>query len=327
MNLICVEKVLEELKNITIDEETEKSIDKKLTKILINNIGIPYLSYKTSEIPVSSLAGIETIEVYPKIYRVTKVLNKRHLDIQRDDMIINPYCLPYSEIHDKDFSCNTCLNIVRITDKEVHMFTKKLDIELKNVIDMLVAELVKEMIYIRMIDFAEKAGKMEQIFWNGFLVLDLRNNRGGKLIKMKKTFEEVFSNFHLTGRVYEEDKKINFSISADSNVPIPNVIILMNNLTASSAEIFIRLCKYYFHTLLVGSRTYGKNVICKDIELDDFHFSMPQYRYTIEGKEVDDGGITPDIFYENMDLQDLKEILTQCSLRKEDKLVCGNLNQ
>lgn len=109
-------------------------------------------------------------------------------------------------------------------------------------------------------------------------------------------------------------KALDFAVKGEENAPYPKAAIIMNSCTASSAEIFIRLCKFYFGAVLIGTETYGKNVICKNIQINGFSFNMPQYRYRIAGVEAEDGGIAPDICLQDTEKSNWEDIMSQCDV-------------
>jgi len=315
MKLFCVEKVLNTLESIPVEINLEKQLDNKIAKILINNLGINYLLCKEEQVTSLSLLNIDAVEVYPEIYKVVRVLDLKYSDIKNGDLVIKPQCFLPKEINENQFCQNVCLNIVRIGEGDVQMFKKYIRIILDNTENNDIKIFTKEkgITFFKIFRFEgniyNRQGGMHD---RNSLILDLRNNNGGRLTDMKNMFENIFESYHLMGRVYPMKGFINFTVRGEENSQCPKVIIIMNSQTASSAEIFIRLCKFYFHAVLIGTETFGKNVICKNVEMDGFSFSIPQYKYKIEGREIDDKAIVPDFWLQDIDSSGLRKILPQC---------------
>lgn len=326
MKLACVEGVLEALQDTSLKKDLEKEFDQRMAKMLIHNLDINGLLCKEPHVSVLHLLNIEAVEVYPHIYKVRRVLDPRLSDIRRDDLVLKPQLFVPEEINGKQLRQNVSLNIVRINNVEVQMFKKDIRLDLNNAQDEELEQCARDrgMAYIKVYDFHREARGGSSVWQDcgDGVILDLRNNKGGKLSDMRKAFIKIFKPYQLKGMAYPTEKIINFVVTGEKSAKRPRVAILMNSCTASSAEIFIRLCKHYFGAVLIGTETYGKNVICKNIQMDGFSFSLPQYKYRIAGMKTETGGIVPDICMLDMEILEQRNIMKLCDrIWEEQKYV------
>lgn len=250
-------------------------------------------------------------------------LNREGRELRRDDLVVNPQFFLPDEINGKQLRQNVSLNIVRIRNAEVQMFKRDIRLDLNNARDGELERCAGDrgMTYKKIYDFRREAYGGYDVWQdsgNGVL-LDLRNNKGGKLSDMRKVFVKIFKSYQLNGTAYPSEGIINFVVTGEKGAKRPRVAIMMNGCTASSAEIFIRLCKYYFGAVLIGTETYGKDVICKNIQVDGFSFSLPQYKYRIAGIKTESGGIVPDICMPDMEWPERGEIMEQCDRIWEER--------
>lgn len=128
------------------------------------------------------------------------------------------------------------------------------------------------------------------------LVIDLRNNVGGYLSSASK----VLSLFLNKGDVIYQRSSLNVVEKvlndSDKKITIP-VVLLVNENTASSAEIFVSSLVDNLGVTVVGTKTYGKGTIQKLYELSDgryVKFTVQEW-LSAKGKKVDGVGIIPNV--------------------------------
>lgn len=133
---------------------------------------------------------------------------------------------------------------------------------------------------------------------NHKIILDLRNNPGGLL----STVADVASNFVEPGRpvatlVNREGQKIRFMSQGVSLMNGIQVVALVNENSASAAEILAGDLQDYHVAKLVGSRTYGKGTAQVILFLNSGGALLvtSDKFITPEGKTVDGVGIMPDV--------------------------------
>ena len=102
--------------------------------------------------------------------------------------------------------------------------------------------------------------------------------------------------------VYTEDKKGNkeeYRCEGETPIEIP-LVVLINENSASAAEIFAGAVQDHKVGTLVGVTTYGKGIVQKPFLLDDgsvIKLTVSAY-YTPEGKNIHGKGIQPDVTVE-----------------------------
>ena len=143
------------------------------------------------------------------------------------------------------------------------------------------------------------------------IILDLRNNPGGKLNEAIKIVD-LFLDEGLIITIRKKDKhnvRKYFASTKNTLTTLP-LIILVNNKSASSSEIVAGALKYSNRAILVGEKTYGKGTIQAMIYLDlhktqKIRLSVAKY-YFLNNKE-NNNGIYPDIYLKDIDDSILKK--------------------
>ncbi|MBM4054789.1 MAG: hypothetical protein FJ264_08990 [Planctomycetes bacterium] len=127
------------------------------------------------------------------------------------------------------------------------------------------------------------------------LIIDIRNNPGGSLEEAADIMQYFVPNGSLIATFTTKERTVNYFAQTDEKWTLP-LVVLLNNNTASSAEIFAAGLRYYKKAILAGTNSYGKGTIQKPFPLDHEHTLV----LTIgtcsmaDGTMVEDSGITPD---------------------------------
>ena len=201
------------------------------------------------------------------------------------------------------------LTIRRKGEKEALEFIIKREIiEIKSVSAKIVGD--KEKIaYLRLKSFNENSDK--QLFKKikefekakkpiGYIV-DLRNNPGGLLaqaISITDFFLDSGEIVSTKGRKLIETRKF-FAKKGDGINGKP-IIIIINNGSASAAEILAGALKDHKRAIVLGESTYGKGSVQSIIPLENgggMRLTISKY-YLPSGKSISEVGVTPDIFVE-----------------------------
>lgn len=143
------------------------------------------------------------------------------------------------------------------------------------------------------------------------IILDLRNNSGGLL----KNAIEIADMFLSEGRIVStvnNSVKIN-EYANSSKIFDSEIVILVNENTASASEILTSALKENKIATVIGERTYGKGLVQEVVKLPDesaLHVTVASY-LTPNGTNLNKTGITPDeIVYSNeKQIERAKEIL------------------
>ncbi len=155
------------------------------------------------------------------------------------------------------------------------------------------------------------------------LVLDLRNNPGG-LLDQAVRVADLFLDTGLIvrtegrdGRVLDEEK----AHQRGTRAPFP-LVVLVNGGTASAAEILAGALQDHQRAAILGTQTFGKGSVQTVIELEDgsaLKLTIARY-FTPSGRSIQERGITPDMFVEQVHLADLKPQRSEEPQQKERDL-------
>ena len=134
-------------------------------------------------------------------------------------------------------------------------------------------------------------------------VIDLRNNPGGLLtqaINITDFFLDDGEIVSTKGRKVSETRKF-FAKKGDEINGKP-VIVLINNGSASAAEIFAGALKDHKRAIILGENSYGKGSVQSIIPLGNgggMRLTISKY-YLPSGKSISEIGVTPDILVEEI---------------------------
>ena len=149
-------------------------------------------------------------------------------------------------------------------------------------------------------EVAKELTKLHQESPSGLngLILDLRNNSGGLLdqaVNVTNYFLEKGLIVYTEGR--EPGSLLQFSAQQRGTEPYYPLIVLINNGSASAAEIVAGALKDHGRALLLGTKSFGKGSVQTILPLrDDYGLRLTTARYfTPLGTSIQALGITPDI--------------------------------
>jgi carboxyl-terminal processing protease len=131
------------------------------------------------------------------------------------------------------------------------------------------------------------------------LVLDLRNDPGGLLnqaIEVSDMFLKSGAIVSTRGRTKSMETKATAHDNGDKEVTVP-IVVLVNEGTASAAEIVAGALQDNGRALIVGTQTFGKASVQTVIPLEDgsaLKLTTARY-YTPSGRSIQAEGIKPDI--------------------------------
>ena len=132
-------------------------------------------------------------------------------------------------------------------------------------------------------------------------VIDLRNNPGGLLTQAINITDFFLNDGEIVstkGRKVSETRKF-FARKGDEIKGKP-IVVLINNGSASAAEIFAGALKDHKRAIILGENSYGKGSVQSIIPLRNgggMRLTISKY-YLPSGKSISEVGVTPDIFVE-----------------------------
>lgn len=148
---------------------------------------------------------------------------------------------------------------------------------------------------------------LDEIIQNGAkgIIFDLRENGGGLVDALEDCLDPLLPEGIIATAEYSDgnSKTIVYSDKSEINIPM---VVIVNEHTASAAELFAASLKDFGKADIVGETTYGKGVMQSTIELSNggaVVLTIAKYKTTIS--ECYDGiGITPDYIVQNEDEDD-----------------------
>lgn len=127
------------------------------------------------------------------------------------------------------------------------------------------------------------------------LIIDLRNNTGGYLESAGSTASIFLEKGKLIYSLTSKNKKVDYYDETESHKTYP-IVILLNEMSASSSEILAAALKDSYGAVLVGTTSYGKGVVQQTYDLSDG--SMAKYTSAKwlrpNGDCIDGKGLIPD---------------------------------
>lgn len=172
-------------------------------------------------------------------------------------------------------------------------------------------------------DAVKKAIKISKL---SGIIIDLRNNPGGLLdqaVDVASIFVDSGDIVYTKGK--SENSTITYSVNKKmfkvKNIPIA---VLINNGSASGAEIVAAALQDYNIAVILGARSFGKGSVQTliPIENDGAISLTTALYYTPSGKSIQLEGVVPDIAVEDVEVKKFKE---ESNFREED--IKGHLDK
>lgn len=138
------------------------------------------------------------------------------------------------------------------------------------------------------------------------IILDLRNNTGGLVDECLEIADMILPKGNI--ELITVDAKDNKEISKSQNDPIieGEMVVLINEYSASASEILVAALKENDRAEVVGKTTYGKGVIQSVLELSDgsvLKLTVSEY-FTPKENKINKIGVEPDYDVE-LDLENM----------------------
>lgn len=128
------------------------------------------------------------------------------------------------------------------------------------------------------------------------LVVDLRNNPGGSLSTVCDILDSILPKGLIVYTKDKNGKKEEYTSDEKHRLNLP-MSVLVNGQSASASEIFAGAVQDYGKAEIIGTQTYGKDVVQNLFDLKDgtcVKLTTSEY-FTPKGRNIDGKGITPDV--------------------------------
>lgn len=172
----------------------------------------------------------------------------------------------------------------------------------------------KQIAYIHIMSFGEntldefkyKVNSLNTESVNSFII-DLRNNPGGYIysaVEIAGYFlnDGIKDNTVAIAQV-KNGSKFKFKANDKSKAIDKPTVFLVNKYTASAAEVLAACVQDYKTAVVIGETTYGKGVAQSTFKLSDGSIlkATTLKLYSPNGRDISNGGIAPDIFFNKVD--------------------------
>lgn len=233
------------------------------------------------------------------------------LKIDFDNYVLTMVTNDVSSFDDKKWSVYT-----EFVSKQKNEYINKELKKLENTVEY--KSLNKDTYYAKLGIFESKITEnkfkshMEDMKKHNNLIIDLRGNIGGNISECRRMIDKFVDKGNI---LYQEklanDKIKNQKDKKDREVDFKNIVILTDEATASSSEIFILGLKENLSNVkVIGTTTRGKGIGQSNIDFKDG--SKLQYTSLYwnspKGNSIHNVGIKPDIEVKGADNQDKKAL-------------------
>ena len=315
-----IDMILSYLRAYYLNDLDDQMIEDALAKGLMENIGDKYAQYYTEEEfdtlmeeMNGSYAGIGvqivmTDDNQVEVYKVFKDSPAQEAGVQIKDLIVEAAGVRDFETLDELVSLvrgeigTTVDLVIERGGEELAMTIERREIETESIYYEMLSDTVG---YLQIAEFNTSTVQqfedaIEALEASGMtaIIMDLRDNPGGDYDSVVAICDRVLPEGVI---VSVEDRQGGiFTENSDANCLNIPIVILVNENTASAAELFTMTLKDYDMAQIVGTTTYGKGIVQSIFRLIDgsgLKFTTEKY-YGPKGNCIQDEGIEPDYIVE-----------------------------
>jgi len=202
-------------------------------------------------------------------------------------------------------------------NRDIEIFDVTIIRQKFNTPNLIITKLTEELLLVELKNFSSDISKdlkkkLTQYSEEGFknIIIDLRNNAGGLFAEALLVVELFLPEKSILLRTLRRESGLQNYVSSNKNPFEYNIAILINERTASSAEILSSALQDHRKTLLIGSGTFGKGVFDRTYTLEnDFRVRfITGAMYSPRGKTWQGKGLIPD-FLVNQNENTLKALM------------------
>ena len=315
-----IDIILSYLKAYYLNDLDEQTIEDALAKGLMENIGDKYAQYYTEEEfdtlmeeMNGAYAGIGVQIVMNddnkvEVYKVFKDSPAQEAGVQIKDLIVEADGVRDFETLDELVSIvrgevgTTVDLVIERGGEELAMTIERREIETESIYYEMLSDTVG---YLQIAEFntttvQQFEDAIEALEASGMtaVIMDLRDNPGGDYDSVVAICDRVLPEGVI---VSVEDRQGGiFTENSDAVCLDLPIVILVNENTASAAELFTMTLKDYDMAQIVGTTTFGKGIVQSIFRLIDgsgLKFTTEKY-YGPKGNCIQDEGIEPDYIVE-----------------------------
>lgn len=141
------------------------------------------------------------------------------------------------------------------------------------------------------------------------LIIDMRNNGGGYLVAAQQVASYLLGEDKLIFKEETKDGSITEykTLKDYEHYTFEKLIIIVDEGTASAAEVLTAAFKEELGATIVGVKTYGKGTVQVPVPFSDgsmFKYTMAEW-ITANGEKINGVGITPDVIVEQTEVMNM----------------------
>lgn len=137
------------------------------------------------------------------------------------------------------------------------------------------------------------------------IVFDLRGNHGGSLDAVVDMLDYITKDVLIVRVEYKTGKEVEYFSDNNTVFNEKKIIkILVDNNTASAAELFTMCLQDVYNAKIIGQTTFGKSTVLSNFMFKDgsmLAMSTGVY-YSLKGRYIEETGIEPDVFLNDVDI-------------------------
>lgn len=222
--------------------------------------------------------------------------------------------------------------IILTINRDIEIFDVTIIRKKFNTPNLIITELTENVLLIDLKSFSADISKdikneLTKYSEKGFesIIIDLRNNSGGVFAEALRVIELFLPEKSILLRTMQRDTGLQNYVSSNTAPLNFDIAILMNEKTASSAEILATALQDHGKALLIGSGTYGKGVFDRTYTLEN-NFKVrfiTGAMYSPKGKTWQGKGLVPDFLVDQDDdiLKALMKLTPEERFRKDVGLI------
>ena len=315
-----IERLADAIDQLYYEDVDDEDLIQGLYKGLLEGIGDKYSAYYTPEeyeslmiSATASLSGIgavlqqdpDTMQV--TINHVYEGSPAEKAGIRNGDMVVQVEDIVASSMELSELVTHIRGDkgtIVHLKMYRVGEGYMELDVE-RDIVDVptLTGEMLEDGIgYIMIAEFGDKtaeefADQVKDLKAQGMtsMIVDLRDNPGGLIDSVTEILDQILPK---GVTVWTEDKNGNKKeYQSDAACMKLPMVVLINENSASSSEIFAGAIRDYEYGTLIGTKTFGKGIVQSIRKLADgsaIKLTTAKY-FTPNGENIHGEGIEPDI--------------------------------
>ncbi|MBQ8886658.1 MAG: PDZ domain-containing protein [Candidatus Gastranaerophilales bacterium] len=288
-------------------------IDSKITGVgvFVEEVGSEIV---INQVVYNSSADMENIQVGDVIVSI----DGKKVNTEKLDEVIEALVIGEKDSVSVTIKRNNVLMTKKLTSKDIPIQTMKYEITDDNIGIITLSNIMGQK---AVLDFSRILYLTNKT--NG-IIIDLRNNYGGLVMNAVQMAGFMMNEKEIVQIKSRANRQLRIFSEKDSIFQEKPIVVLVNAKTASAAEILAGTLQVNLGAVLIGERTYGKNVIQQVIPMHNrTGLVITTDKYILpNGEDIYKVGIKPDIFVVNegkkdRQLEEAKKLINEVVKNKK----------